>query len=502
MEDAGGRDRRGRPRGKAGVEVSSRVESAAQGSPRRATAARRLALGVLREVDEGGAFVNLALDQALEGSGLPAADRALATELVYGVTRWRGRLDYVLDHLSRRPVGDLPAWIRNILRMGLYQILYLDRVPDRAAVSESVLLAREFGHRGTAGLVNAVLRQAAARGRLVPLPPADEDPVRRLAVEHSHPEWLVRRWLGRLGPERTAALCRVNNEAAPLTLRANAVRVTRDELLARLKAEGAEAGPGRYFPEAAVYRGGAPLRDLAAYREGLFSVQDESAMSAARAVAPKPGWLVVDACAGVGGKATHLAELMGDRGTVVAVDLFEHKLGLLRKAAQRLGLGSIVTRRLDARHLASSDLAGLADAVLVDAPCSGLGVLRRRPDLRWRLKEVDLAGLAGLQADILAAAAACVRPGGVLVYATCTVEPEENQAIVEGFLARNLEFDADDAAAAAGVDPERLGRGLTEGSGRSGSGRPELSGRDLVFTPESGGPDGFFVSRLVRRGRS
>ncbi len=450
---------------------------------RRAGAARRLALVVLRDVDERGAYVNLALDQALEGSRLSPADRALVTELVYGVTRWRGRLDYVLDRLSRRPVDELPAWIRNILRMGLYQILYLDRIPARAAVFESVALAREFGHRGTAGLVNAVLRQATARGRDITLPPAEVDPARRLAVEHSLPEWLVRRWLRSLGFERTVELCRVSNEAAPLTLRANAVKTSREELLGRLRSEGVEARPGRYFPEAVVVQGGAALRDLPAYREGLFSVQDESAMSAARAVAPWPGWLVVDACAGVGGKATHLAELMGDRGRVVAVDLFEHKLRLLRQAAGRLGLDSVTTRRLDARTMPETDLAQTADAVLVDAPCSGLGVLRRRPDLRWRLQEADIEALARLQAEILDGAAACVRPGGVLVYATCTVEPAENEAVVEGFLARNLEFEADDAAGAAGL--------------KATAGR-----RSLSFWPESGGPDGFFVSRLVRRGQA
>jgi 16S rRNA (cytosine967-C5)-methyltransferase len=447
---------------------------------RPATEARRLALRVLHAVDDGGAFANLALDQALEGSPLSGADRSLATELVYGVTRWRGRLDYVLDRLSTTPVADLPVWIRNVLRMGLYQILFLDRVPERAAVSESVALAREFGHRGTAGLVNAVLRQAARRGAAVALPPAVGDPVPRLAVEFSHPEWLARRWVARYGLEEATRLCRVDNEGAPLTLRVNTTRTSREELTARLTPEGVAAEPGRLFPEAVVAHTDRPLRSLAAYAEGLFSVQDESSMAAARAVRPQAGQTVIDACAGVGGKATHLAELAGDRGRVVALDIFNHKLRLLTRAAERLGLRSIETRRIDARELPSAGLEA-ADAVLVDAPCSGLGVLRRRPDLRWRVTEEDLADLARLQAELLSAAADCVRPGGVVVYATCSMEPEENQKVVEGFLSNRREFVPDDTATAAGLEDVRP------------------HGPYLSLTPMSGGPDGFFVARMVRR---
>jgi len=440
---------------------------------RPASPARRLALIVLREADKDGAYVNLALDRALEGSRLSPVDRSLATELVYGTTRWRGRLDYVLDRLSSRPVDDLPVSIRNILRLGLYQLLYLTRVPRHAAVAESVALGREFGHRGTAGLVNAVLRRAADEAADVPLPPADGDPAERLAVEYSHPAWIVRRWLARFGPEATAALCRVDNEAAPLTLRANLTRTSRDTLIKGLAREGVRAEVGRLCPEAVICREVRPLRDLLAFRKGLFSVQDEGAMAASRAVAPEPGWLVVDACAGVGGKTTHLAELMGGRGRVVAVDPYGHKLRLLRESAARLRLGGIETRQLDSRRLPESDLAGVADAVLVDVPCSGLGVLRRRPDLRWRLRESDLPGLVALQRELLAAAGACLRPGGVLVYATCTLEPEENEGIIEGFLASNLEFDA------------------------VGLGQPASP-----LLPTSGGPDGFFVARMQRRVRS
>lgn len=438
---------------------------------KRAGSARRQALKVLKAIDADGAYANLALDQVLErdpaARALGPADRALMTELVYGVTRWRRRLDHTIDAYSTTPSGKLPVFARNALRLGVYQIVYLDKVPDRAAVFESVALAREFGHAGTAALVNAVLRRVARLGP-APLPPeAAEGPADRLAVEFSHPTWLVRRWLDRLGLEETRRLLTVDNEAAPLTLRANRRRVSAAELAVRLEAEGVATSPGRLFPEALICRSELPLRRLASYQAGLFSVQDESAMSAARWVDPQPGWLVVDACAGVGGKSTHLAELMDDTGRVVAVDLFQHKLALLRSAATRLGLGSIETRRLDARELPASDLAGRADAVLVDAPCSGLGVLRRRPDLRWRVGPEDLDQLTELQREILAAAARCVRPGGVLVYATCSIEPAENEAVVGGFLASDHEFVQD---------------------------------KTVLFRPESGGPDGFFTARLLRRG--
>lgn len=463
----------------------------------RASEARRLALKTLQAVEERGAFINRALDERLRASHLGASDRALATELVYGVTRWRARLDYVLDHFGRRPVGELPVWIRYALRLGLYQLLYLDRVPARAAVSESVALAREFGHRGTAGLVNAVLRQAAERGASVALPPADENPIRRLAIEHSHPEWLIRRWFGRLGPERTVALAAADNEPAPLTLRANVLRVTREDLIRRLAEEGVAARPGRLFPEAVICRGTSPIGRLAAHRAGLFTVQDQGAMSVAKAVAPKPGARVIDACAGLGGKTTHLAEIMGNRGRVVALDLFEHKLSLAKAAARRLGLTVIETRRLDACELAASDLAGWADAVLVDAPCSGLGVLRRRPDLRWRVTPTDLAALAGRQREILAGAATGVRPGGVLVYATCSLEPEENEEVIEGFLASNLEFEAGSAADALGLPGTGRAPGETQAPGwEHGS----LGGPGHVLLTPDGGTDGFFVARLIRRG--
>jgi len=453
----------------------------------KASPARRLALRVLYDADEKGAFVNLALDRALESSRLSPADRALVTEMVYGVTRWRGRLDWVIDSLSTTPSRRLPTFIRNILRMGLYQLLFLERIPSRAAVYESVALAREFGHRGTAALVNAVLRRAAGPEGAAPLPDEETDPVRRLAVEFSHPEWLVRRWLDLFGPEETRRLCRVDNEPAPLTLRVNRTRTTRERLVAALEEEGIEASRGAMLPEAVVCRIDQPLRSLRTFAEGWFSVQDEGAMTAARVLAPQAGWLVVDACAGVGGKSTHLAELMGDRGRVVAVDLFEHKLRLVQESAGRLGLGSIETRCLDARELPSSDLAGAADAVLVDAPCTGTGVLRRRPDLRWRLEEEDLTKLVRLQREILAAAATCVRPGGILVYATCSIDPAENQELVEGFLELDLELKRDNAAREAGLDAARHGSG------------PD--GCYLSLRPRSGGPDGFFAARLVRRGR-
>jgi 16S rRNA (cytosine967-C5)-methyltransferase len=450
-----------------------------------------LALRVLHAVDAEGAYANLALDRALEVSRLPAADRALATELVYGVTRWRGRLDHVIDHLSTTPAAELPPWIRNILRMGVYQLLHLDRIPARAVVSEGVALAREFGHRGTAALANAVLRRAVAEAGRVPLPGPEEGDARRLAVEGSHPEWLVARWLGQFGSEETERLCRVDNEPAPLTLRVNLWRTTPAEAAAALACEGVRTVPGRLFPEALVARAGPPLRELEAYRCGMVSAQDEGAMVASRVLAPEPGWLVVDACAGAGGKTTHLAELMRNRGRVVAVDPYRHKVRLLEGAARRLGLGIIETRCADARTLPTSELAGRADAVLVDAPCSGLGVLRRRPDLRWRLKEEDLPRLVRLQKEILRAASSCVRPGGVLVYSTCTIERSENQEVVEGFLAESHEFTMDNAArrlAGAGVGT----RGLTALS----------EGPYLTSGPQSGGPDGFFVARLVRTGGS
>ena len=455
------------------------------------TPARKLALHLLMAIETERVYPGLALERAMERGALSSADRRLVTELVHGVTRARNTLDWALTAHLQRPLADIPPPIRNALRLGAYQILYLDRIPAAAACDESVKLARRYGHPGTAGLVNAVLRRLAQAG-LPPLPDLETDPVSHMSLAHHHPPWMVRRWLDRLGQEATLALLAANNRPAATSIRVNQLRVSPAELQHELEALGATVSPSALLPEGLVLASHPPIRSMKAFSQGRFQVQDESSMLAARVVNPRPGWLVIDACAAPGGKTTHLAELMGDRGQVVAIDLSSTRLRLVKEAADRLGLRCIRTVHGDAREIARL-VPEPADAILVDAPCSGLGTLRRRSDLRWTRHIEDLAPLAELQCSLLVAAADRVKPGGVLVYSTCSTEPEENEGVVNALLERTTGFRRESPLA---VLPDETRLELIARR-RTREARSEIY---LDLWPHVDGVDGFFLARLRKEG--
>jgi 16S rRNA (cytosine967-C5)-methyltransferase len=432
---------------------------------------REAALWILLRVEGEGAFANVLLSRSLPRWGLPRGEAELASQLALGVLRWRGRLDWTLEHLLGRPLEALPLAVRQVLRLGAYQVLFLQRVVPAVAVSSSVELTKRVGHAGTAALVNAVLRRLAREGEAPP--PAAED--HALAVQTSHPLWLVRRWLQRWGGEETRGLCEANNVPPPAHVRVNTLRARPDEVAEALREAGAEVRPGS-LPESLHVRGGLEAR-LRLEAEGRISPQDEAAMVVARVVDPRPGELVVDACAAPGGKATHLAALMQNRGRVVACDVSPRKVEALRRKVERCGARCVEAWVLDARDL---DVKG-ADRVLVDAPCTGLGVVRRRAEIRWRVRPEDLAAAAARQREILAGAARAVRPGGVVVYSVCSTEPEEGEAVVEWLLATG------DYA------PEPFAVPWKGGTLRS-----ELDGCLRLF-PHRHGTDGYFVARLRRR---
>ncbi|MDT8901506.1 16S rRNA (cytosine(967)-C(5))-methyltransferase RsmB [Anaeroselena agilis] len=439
--------------------------------------ARDVALKIINEVDTGGAYANIALARELGRRPLSDQDRRFVTELVYGTVKAGATLDWLLGHYCSRPLAKIDPVIRNILRMGVYQIFFLSRVPVSAACNQAVELAKKHGHAGTVKFVNAVLRSAARDPGKAVYPDADKEPARYLALKYFHPEWLVERWLARLGFEACEALLAADNATPPLSLRTNTLRISRDDLLVRLADEGAAGEPSRWTPEGVVCREYPALARLASLQEGLFQVQDESSMLVAHVVGPQPGEFVIDACGAPGGKSTHLAALMGNRGRVLSTDLYEHKLKLTAENAVRLGLGIIETKVFDATKLDTA-YASQADRVLVDAPCSGLGVLRRKPDSRWRKSASMLRDLPVLQAAILASAAACVKPGGVLVYSTCTTEPEENEAVVRAFLAGRDDFALVSAGALL----------------------PVPRAEEMVqLWPHVDGVDGFFIARMERR---
>lgn len=444
--------------------------------------AREVALKIINEVETNGAYANIALAQALNRrtvqGQLSDQDRRFITELVYGTVKTGATLDWILGNYLNRSLTKVAPIIRNILRLGIYQLFFLEKVPASAACNQSVELAKKYGHAGTVKFVNGVLRNAARNPEKVVYPDREKEPVKYLALKYFHPEWLVERWVDRLGVAGCEALCQTNNHIPPLSLRTNTIKINRDKLLKRLADEGVVCQKSNWTPEGIICQEHPGLGTLASLKEGLFQVQDESSMLVAHILGPKPGEFIIDACGAPGGKTTHIAALMNNTGKVLSTDIYEHKLALIRENADRLALTNIETRALDAVNLGNM-FPLKADRVLVDAPCSGLGVLRRKPDSRWRKSPEMLHELPKLQAAILDSAAQCVKPGGALVYSTCTTEPEENQDIVRGFLNTHPEFRL-----------EQTGQYLPS---------EKRSDEMLQFWPHIDGIDGFFIARMTRQ---
>lgn len=425
----------------------------------RADSPRALARRALDRVAADQAWATLALDGELARAALDERDRRLAAELVYGVLRRRDRLDRALA--AHADLRRAPPRLLTALRVAAYQLLFLDRVPAYAAVDDAVSAARAFGGARLAGFANAVLRKVGAARE----PALPEEPRARLALEASLPPWILDELAVAVGEgEALAVAARAFAEQAPLFLRCNSLRTTAEALIARLAEEGVTAEPCPNRPGALRTSSLGDPAQSAAFRAGWCTVQDLSAQAVALALAPAAGQRVLDACAGVGGKATHLAELAGDAGQVEAVDLSATKLGLLRDSAARLGLRSIHSRVLDLTSPAFAEL-GSFDKILLDAPCSGLGVLRRHPDAKWRQAASSVAELVPLQARLLDAVIGVLAPGGALVYSVCTFTEREGRGQVRAALARH----------------------------------PQLSlEREEQTWPHLDGGDAFYLARLVR----
>ncbi len=406
---------------------------------------RRAAADLLLRVEQEPVFADQLIDRELSLGLLQGPDRGLFTELVYGVLRRRGTLDHVIGQFSKQPPEKLEPTVLILLRTGLYQLLYLNRVPVSAAVNETVNLAAAMIPRAK-GFINAVLRSADRGRERITYPDRQRDPVGFLVATYSHPRWLVEQWLQQLGPVETEALAAAMGEKPPLTARVNTLRITRDELLLKLAAAGITAAPCRYSPLALTVVATGGVEQLPGFQEGLFTVQDESSQLAALLLAPRPGERVLDLCAAPGGKATLLAQLMENRGEIVACDLTDAKLLRLEGSCTRLGISIITTLRSDATAPPPQFL-GSFHRVLVDAPCSGLGVIRRNPEGKWRKGPHDLERLAVTQKKILKAAAGCVAPGGLLLYATCSTSERENEAVINEFLAAHPQFLLEDGRA-------------------------------------------------------
>jgi 16S rRNA (cytosine967-C5)-methyltransferase len=446
--------------------------------------AREAALLALLEIDTKNAYAQQARDRILDSGDLAMRDRAFCTELIYGVTKHKKTLDHIIEIFSTRPTKKMDPVTRNALRLGVYQILYLEEIPRHAAVNESVALAKEWAHSGSAGFVNAILRSIAREPGAIKFPDPVSEPVSYISLRYSHPEWLVSRWTKRFGTEETIRLCQANNERAPVTIRINTLKIKRDMLLHELTHAGIDACPSQLVEEGIELKNGGDLFCHRLYSDGMFLAQDTASMLVAYALSPRPDECVLDLAAAPGGKSTHIAQLMDDRGQIIACDVHEHRLDLIRENLERLGISSVKVIHSDSRCLPAEIRAIEFDKVLLDTPCSGTGVLRRRADLRWQRVEQDLTHLITLQKELLEAAAGQVKPGGVLVYSTCSLEPEENLDVISDFLSNHPEFSLDDI-------------------------QPYLPKGFKIAFPEQGKPyvntyphihkiDGFFIARMKR----
>ncbi len=435
-----------RPSGGAGRPPRGSARKPARKAP---TDAREVALSVFLAWETSQETADRLLDDALVDARLPGRDRDLAVELVRGVFRWRGRLDWQIAPLVSRPLAELDGSVRWILRLGLHQLENLDRIPGHAAVDTSVELAKRFGHRGTASLVNAVLRRAAGGLQDREPPDPSEDPIGHLEVRTSHPRWLLERWHERWGFAHTLELAASNNRKPALTLRITSDRVEPVELLEELRAEGAEAEPGRYIPGTIRLPGGWHRAVRRVIESGVAVVQDEAAGLVAHVMRPERGVSLLDVCAAPGGKTIHFAGLCGD-ARIVAADRSPGRLRLLRESIRRVGVRGVHAVATDGRSPATR---GGFDRVLVDAPCSNTGVLGKRPDARWRRVPGDIPRLTALQSELLESARGQVAEGGLLIYSTCSLEPEENEAVIAAYLQRHPD---DVIAPASDVLPEEL----------------------------------------------
>ncbi len=448
---------------------------------------RDLALRALNSPNRRPGFAERYLEKAFrQEPRLKGRDRAFAVHLVQGVLRWQLRLDWIIEQAVHFPFKEIEPPVLNILRLALYQIFFMDRVPESAAVNEAVKQATAEGRKHVAGFVNGILRNVCRRKDQIAYPDAEKDRVLYLSVFHSYPTWIVEKWIRELGIDSTERLLAAGNRIPDLIIRSNSLKIDRPGLLKRLEGEGVVGNATRYAPVGLRIEGvgGRPVNEWNSFREGLFQVQDEAAQICSYLLCPKKGEAVLDMCAGLGGKTTHLAEFLKDRGRIVALDINHGRLVRLSKNAGRLGIGCMSAVVADAGADTSFHSNVSFDKILVDGPCSGLGVLSRHPDGKWNKREEDLEELACVQKNILDNAVTMLKKGGRLLYTTCTISRDENDQVVHGFLEKNRQMALMDLKA-----------------------RIPPWGHDLIDDwgfyrtfPHIHGTDGFFGALFIKRG--
>ncbi|MBC8235621.1 16S rRNA (cytosine(967)-C(5))-methyltransferase RsmB [bacterium] len=480
---------------------------------------RKIALEILLGWGERKSDISRILDRAIRGEQLQDVDKALLTELVYGVLRWRGRLDYIIKIFTHSG-QEFDNLTLNILRLGTYQLIITDKIPPYAAINESVNLAEP--HRGRKKFINAVLRAIQRNQTEIKYPNKDEKPVQHLSSRYSYPKWMVAKWIKRHGVDWTTAFCEASNQVAPLCVRTNTLRTNRDDLVELLKQEGVEVNHSVIAPEGLRLKKYPNLTKLSAYKRGWFQAQDESSMLTSHILAPQPGEFIMDVCAGPGGKTTHIGQIMQkptaenqrrrplaegvgerseqfeaersehdfvlaqNRGDIVAFDISEFKLSLIKENCQRLGIDIVKPTKFDASFICELFI-NKADRVLADVPCSNLGVLRRHPDIRWRKTQSQIIALSELQYAILKSASSYLKPNGILVYSTCSIEPEENEQVVMKFLSEHPNFEIESVAPFLPVFDMKCSENLISETGY------------MQTYPHLHDMDGFFVARMRRK---
>ncbi|MEX2189200.1 MAG: 16S rRNA (cytosine(967)-C(5))-methyltransferase RsmB [Bacteroidota bacterium] len=402
---------------------------------------RGTAVKILNRIERSDAYLDRLMDAEMRSQTMNELDKGLLTEIVTGTIRWRAKLDWVLTGFFHGNFTKAETNIRNALRVALYQILFLERVPHSAAVNESVEFIKRLRGQKVADLVNAVLRNILRNLENIRFPDSHENIIQHLAVVESHPQWMVKRWVDRYGVDNARQLLAANNRRPDLTLRVNRLKIDFSYFLSKLENLQVQFSRSAFLDFFVRVKHMTGIGGSEMFRQGFFVVQDESAGVAVQLLDPKPGERVLDLCAAPGGKTTFIGELMRNMGEILAVDRYETRLSLVKNACQRLGIVNTHFMAADASTLETAP----ADRVIVDAPCSGLGVLGKKPDAKWKREPEDIANLAGIQRGILTNAAKHVKPGGILVYSTCTTEPEENIELVRSFLAEHPEFQIEPA---------------------------------------------------------
>lgn len=441
---------------------------------------REIALNILKEINEQGAYSNISIARNTREE-INSLDESFIREIVYGVTENKLFIDWVIMNFSKLKLKKIAPIIRDILRLGVYQMFFMDRIPDSAAVNESVKLAKKYGHKGSVGFVNAILRNISKNKNDIKLPEKDINLVEYLTVKYSHPQWMVEKWIEDFGLDFTENLCIANNGKPKLNIRVNTLKISKHDLICKLKSKGFIISEGKYAYDCIIIDNPIRITDTDEFKSGLFQIQDESSMLVAQIMNPKPEDFIIDVCSAPGGKTTHMAQKMNNKGKIIARDIHEHKLHLIKDNVERLGINIVQLEKYNAINL-DDKLIGWADCCLVDAPCSGLGLIRRKPDIKWQKAEGSLLEITRLQYEILMNSSKYVKKGGTLIYSTCTIQKEENIYLIKQFLENNKEFELKSFEDL--ISNEELKKSAVNGY--------------IELYPNIHNTDGFFIAKMIK----